>query len=221
MRARITLGQKLTTTFCLLVVQHCAFAQTSANQPDTLGSFLSAFRGKPVATVPDVSYSAVPAAPASPQYAATNQTFGNRNPAETGQPSSCPPGVDRMGCPSTYPSATGPRATVQACPPGYQRDPTGCVMPAMPLNAHRVGGYGGWACDIGYVRSGDACSPVVVPVNGHPADTPAGWACNYGYHLTVDRCAPVFVPANAHLATDGSRFECNYGYRDMGMSCGQ
>ncbi|SIT45309.1 conserved exported hypothetical protein [Paraburkholderia ribeironis] len=222
MKMRTFCRQALVTVFCLLAQLQSGFAQTPVDQIDALGSFLSAFRGKPVANIPEVSYNAIPAAaPTTSQYAAANTTVGSRSQADSLQSGSCPPGVDRLGCPSSNPATTVGHPVASTCPPGYQRDPTGCVMPAMPLHAHRTGGYGGWACDIGYVRSGDSCSPVVVPVNAHPADTSSGWACDFGYHFTVNRCAPVFIPANAHLAADGSHYECNYGYRDVGMSCAQ
>jgi hypothetical protein len=221
MRTLTLCRRALATAFCLLVQMQCAFAQAPAGQPDSLAFFLSAFHGKPVAAVPEVAYNPIPAPAPTTSNVSTNTTAASGNPTDSPQPGSCPPGVDRLGCPGSYSPTTGARAVTSACPPGYQRDPTGCVMPAMPLHAHRIGGYGGWACDMGYVRANDGCSQVVVPVNAHPADTASGWACNFGYHFTVDRCAPVFIPVNAHLAADGSRYECNYGYRDMGMSCGQ
>ncbi|CAH2904094.1 MAG: hypothetical protein PCALPYG88_7175 [uncultured Paraburkholderia sp.] len=220
MRARMVARQILTAVFSLWTL--CTFAQSTGGQPDTMASFLSAFRGKLVANVPEVSYNAIPAsAAASAQYANANPVLVNRNQSDSLQPGSCPPSVDRLGCPGSYSPANGTRSATSTCPPGYQRDPTGCVMPAMPLHAHRIAGYVGWACDIGYARAGDGCSQVVVPVNAHPTDTASGWGCNFGYHLTGDRCAAVFIPANAHLAADGGRYECNYGYRDMGMSCAQ
>jgi hypothetical protein len=194
----------------------------ASSQDDALNSFLLAFRGKPVAAMPDFSSSVQKAAPLNqsqmqPQppdtsVLATTQT----NPVPS---VSCPSGVERSGCPSVYVNSSRDGSPAGSCPPGYQRDPTGCVMPAMPSHAHRLAQYGGWTCDLGYVRSGGECEQLNLPLNAHLAANSSGWECNQGFYYTGQRCAPVFLPANSHLSADGAHFECDSGYRDIGMSC--
>lgn len=191
-----------------------------ASEDDPLSAFFSAFRGKPVATVP------VPT-----QVAPSNGSVGDAAGVVTEPPRQistvqpvlappvCPPGVDRLGCPQASGNPYARGAYGQTCPPGYQRDPTGCVMPAMPPHAHRQGTGGGWACDFGFARNGDVCAALTTPPNAHLASTSSGWECDRGFHLLGDRCAAVFIPLNAHLSIDGGRYECNYGYRDVGVSC--
>ena len=174
-----------------------AIAQT-ATLPlpdDSLTSFFSAFRGKPVADVPPVTLPPV----------------SNNTPAVGGSGAGDATGRQIASVPPVMPPS--------ACPPGYQRDPTGCVTPAMPMHAHRQGAEGGWTCDFGYARTGDVCTVLATPPNAHLANTATGWECDRGYHLAGQRCAPVFIPFNAHLSADGGHYECNYGYRDIGMSC--
>lgn len=193
-----------------------------SNQDDALSSFLLAFRGKPVAAVPDFSSNVQKAAPLTqnqmqPQPPDTSVLAST----QTGPvpPVSCPPGAERSGCPNTYGSSSRGDSLAGSCPPGYQRDPTGCVMQAMPSHAHRLAQYGGWACDLGYARSGGECEQLNLPLNAHLAATPSGWECNQGFYYSGQRCAPVFLPANSHLSVDGAHFECDSGYRDIGMSC--
>lgn len=198
------------------------FAQTTPAPADPLEPFLQAFRGKPVASVPEVSYAPLTTATAAAQQSRVEipPTSGIR-PGDSQQPGTCPPGVDRLGCPRPSAPVSAGRNTSAACPPGFTRDPTGCVVPAMPLHAHRINSDGMWSCEAGYLRSNDDCVVGSMPENAHAASNQAGFACNYGYNYVGTRCALIFVPANAHLSADGSRFECNSGYRDIGMSCTQ
>jgi hypothetical protein len=197
-----------------------AQAPAQVSPDDALSAFFSAFRGKPVAAVP------IPTLVAPSNGAVGGQAGVVPEPQHqpsTAQPvlppSACSPGVDRLGCPETASNSYAHGADTQTCPPGYQRDPTGCVMPAMPSHAHRQGAGGGWVCDFGFARNGDICAALTTPANAHLANTPSGWECDRGFHQLGDRCAAVFIPLHAHLSSDGVRYECNYGYRDIGVSC--
>ncbi|REG49565.1 hypothetical protein B0G80_5945 [Paraburkholderia sp. BL6669N2] len=209
------------TVFCVLeATSNRAQTPEQASPDDSLSAFFAAFRGKPVATVPAPSL----ASPSNGSVGAVGGAIAEPARQAANVPpvlpsSSCPPGVDRLGCPQASGNPYARGAYSQTCPPGYQRDPTGCVMAAMPPHAHRQGDAGGWVCDFGFARTGDVCAAPVTPPNAHLANTSVGWECDRGFHLIADRCAQVFIPSNAHLSVDGGRYECNYGYRDIGMSC--
>lgn len=212
---------------CIGIAVFCVLGSTSgyAQAPaqvspdDALSAFFSAFRGKPVAAVPVPTLVAPSNSAAGGEAGVLPQPQRQPSVAQPVLPPSCPPGVDRLGCPQTASNSYARGAYAQTCPPGYQRDPTGCVMPAMPPHAHRQDAGGGWVCDFGFVRNGDICAALTTPANAHLANTPSGWECDRGFHQLGDRCAAVFIPLNAHLSSDGARYECNYGYRDIGVSC--
>jgi hypothetical protein len=133
-----------------------AHAQDASVQVE---QFLNAFRGKPVAPIMPVPTSA----PVNPSLVApgsgttsASQTSATapRQEVTAGTPS-CPPGVERLGCPS--PSRPPPQLY---CGPGMTQGPNGCVPIAMPPNAHRVSEDGQWQCDDGFLRYGAVCIPI-------------------------------------------------------------
>lgn len=155
--------QRIFKLLSTVAVTACVFrsmighAQDAAGQAVPVEQFLNAFRGKPVG----------PAAP-PPTQITVSQSVQPANYPTTQPPtstaphqdtvsgaSSCPPGVDRPGCPGTlqqrYPAS---------CPAGTTLGPTGCVATAMPANAHRVSEDGQWQCDDGYLRYGAVCIPI-------------------------------------------------------------
>lgn len=196
-----------------------AFAQ---QQPTTVDQFLDAFHGKPVSPV-----APIPALPGVPQLTAASSlppmdggvanttTAPSPSASQPSQPAlaSCPPGVDRVGCP---PSA-GWRSRTD-CAPGMAVSAGGCVPTAMPPNAHRVNSDGQWQCDDGYLRYGAICMPIRTPANAHLSNG-GGWECNTGYRRFGDACVVINMPPNAHLEATYSGWACDSGYRQAGNWC--
>jgi hypothetical protein len=131
-------------------------AQDAAGQVE---QFLNAFRGKAIGPM-----TPQPTQMPQNQNGATGDNSAAtqpQTPSTVVQPdsaantSSCPPGVDRLGCPSP---SRKPYPTY--CPPGTTSGPNGCAPMAMPANAHRVSDDGQWQCDEGYLRYGSICIPI-------------------------------------------------------------
>ncbi|ADG14538.1 hypothetical protein BC1002_0436 [Paraburkholderia atlantica] len=196
---------------CITVAGH------GQEAPNPVGEFLNAFHGKPVGAVAPPSASA--SADGGPQTAMVNATPAPITAAQANAPvstpPSCPPGVDRLGCPSS--TAQRPR---NDCPAGMTTGPTGCVPMAMPANAHRVSDDGQWQCDDGYMRFGAICVAIQsTPSNAHLTGTGTNWECNTGYRRLGNTCVAVSVPPNAHLANTWNGWECDSGYRMVGNWC--
>jgi hypothetical protein len=197
-----------------------AFAQ---EQPTTVDQFLDAFHGKPVGQIAPIS--ALPGAPV-PAPISSLPTIGEGSANTTASPSqaasqssqpappSCPPGVDRVGCPPT----SGWRSRTD-CAPGMAVSAGGCVPTAMPPNAHRVSSDGQWQCDDGYLRYGAICMPMRTPANAHLSSGGEGWECNTGYRRIGNACVTINVPPNAHLEATYSGWSCDSGYRQAGNWC--
>lgn len=122
--------------------------------------FLNAFRGKAVEPVtpaptqmppPNQNVATTSGYSATPPQAVASVT----SPNSVASTPSCPPGVDRLGCPSAL---RQPYPTY--CPAGTTFGPNGCVPLAMPANAHRVSDDGQWQCDDNYLRYGATCIPL-------------------------------------------------------------
>ncbi|AEA64068.1 hypothetical protein bgla_2g16230 [Burkholderia gladioli BSR3] len=131
-------------------------AQEASEQVE---QFLDAFRGKPVSSIVN--------APESPA-GSNHQINLSQAPSATARQytsvnvSSCPPGVDRIGCSAQQPASS-------ACAAGTTSDPRGCVPTAMPPHAHWISADGSWQCDDGYQRYGPVC---VSFGNSHAATAP-------------------------------------------------
>ena len=202
---------------CVIMFVTCVtVAGHGQEAPNPVGEFLNAFHGKPVGPVTPPSAS--PPAVGGPQTATVNATPAATTAAGADAPvntPSCPPGVDRLGCPNS--SAQRVR---NDCPAGMTTGPAGCVPMAMPPNAHRVSDDGQWQCDDGFVRFGAVCMAIQsTPSNAHLTGTGMNWECNTGYRRLGNTCVAVSIPPNAHLANTWNGWECDSGYRMVGNWC--
>ena len=150
---------KRLAVLALLVCGSHAIVGHAQDATGQVEQFLNAFRGKAVGPVMPP-----PTQIPSNQNAATGDSSTTTQPQSpatvaradsVANTSSCPPGVDRLGCPNT------PRQPYPTyCPAGSTFGPNGCVPLAMPANAHRVSDDGQWQCDDGYLRYGAICIPI-------------------------------------------------------------
>lgn len=195
------------------VVPTLAAAQEN---PVPIDQFLNAFHGKPVAPIAPIPTAANTAQQSSLAAVPTNRSTTVDGPSSTAVnlPISCPPGVDRIGCPGS--TAAPPRTE---CPAGMTTGPTGCVPMAMPANAHRVSSDGQWQCNDGYLRYGSICMPMGTPGNAHIASNGVGWECNTGYRRMGSVCVAINLPPNAHLEATYSGWSCDSGYKQVGNWC--
>lgn len=202
---------------CIAVLlAHAAMSGYAQEVPNPVSEFLVAFHGKPVGPV---------AAPqTSAASAIASQTYGgnsSRASTSTAQPEPstnapfCPPGVDRVGCPSS----SGQRVR-NDCPAGMTASPSGCVPMAMPSNAHRISADGQWQCDDGFMRFGSICMAIqATPPNAHLTGTGTNWECNTGFRRVGNFCSVVNIPPNAHLAETSTGWACDSGYRMANNWC--
>lgn len=90
----------------------------------------------------------------------------------TSHPESCPPGVDRLGCPG---AAMSPPSSA-----GY----------AVPSHAHDEATGFGWECNAGYVQKEGACRPMHIPAHAHLDVSGHGWFCDIGFAPNGETCVP-------------------------------
>lgn len=102
-----------------------------------------------------------------PMTSTASQSFSLQS---TPHPESCPPGVDRLGCPGA--AMSPPSSTGHIVPPHAHYEATGF----------------GWECNIGYVQHGDACVALHVPVHAHLDISGHGWFCDDGFIQREDVC---------------------------------
>ncbi|WP_175874261.1 hypothetical protein [Burkholderia sp. BCC0397] len=107
-------------------------------------------------------------------------------PMGAARPESCPPGVDRLGCPG----AAGRIERESSCPNGFSRAGSSCVPAAMPQHAHAIPTGFGWECDVGFIQTGRICTKLRVPPNAHVDFTGRSWECDSGYELAGESCRP-------------------------------
>lgn len=185
--------------------------------PNPVGEFLNAFRGKPVGPVappPPGSAQTVGGPSSATTSAPLTSTTAAQAPVPGSVPS-CPPGVERLGCPRPL-----SQQSQNNCPAGMTAGPTGCVPMAMPPNAHRVSTDGQWQCDDGYMRFGAVCMALQsTPANAHLTGTGTDWECNSGFRRIGNACEAVSLPPNSHLANTGNGWECDSGFRMVGNFC--
>jgi hypothetical protein len=198
----------------VLLATLSALPSYGQDAPNPVGDFLNAFRGKPVGPVPPP-----PAVPAYTPQATVPPPSQTPKPSASQYPSagmqSCPPGVDRLGCPSPYGNKSR-----NDCPAGMTPGPIGCVPMAMPSNAHRVTSDGQWQCDDGFMRFGAVCMAIQsTPANAHLTGTGTAWECNTGFRRIGNECETVNIPANSHLTNNATGWECDASYQMIGNSC--
>ncbi|MDR6412374.1 UNVERIFIED_ORG: hypothetical protein ABIC62_005834 [Burkholderia sp. 1595] len=104
-----------------------------------------------------------------PMTGAASPSF---SPQPTSHPESCPPGVDRLGCPG---AATSPPSSA------------GLIVP--PHAHYEATGFG-WECNAGYVQKEGACSPMHVPAHAHLDVSGHGWFCDIGFAPNNETCLP-------------------------------
>ncbi|WP_423394247.1 hypothetical protein [Burkholderia sp. LMG 21824] len=107
-------------------------------------------------------------------------------PVEAARPESCPPGVDRLGCPG----APGVTERESACPNGFSRAGSSCVPIAIPQHAHAIPTDFGWECDVGFIQTGRSCTKLRIPHNAHVDFTGRSWQCDAGYERAGESCRP-------------------------------
>lgn len=98
-------------------------------------------------------------------------------------PESCPPGVDRLGCPTV--SSDEHRVS---CPYGSRPSGVVCEKVAVPRHAHFEPTGFGWECDAGFIQSGSACAQLQVPAHAHLDLTGRAWKCDSGYEQRGEDC---------------------------------
>jgi hypothetical protein len=96
-------------------------------------------------------------------------------------PETCPPGVDRLGCPGI---GTGQRM----CPYGYRLSGQTCEKVSVPLHAHYEAVGFGWECDAGYLQTDAGCTRLHVPPNAHLDFTGRAWVCDSGFVRSGEGC---------------------------------
>lgn len=101
-------------------------------------------------------------------------------------PESCPPGVDRLGCPSATDQTGQNRST--SCPYGYQLRGGTCAEVDVPKHAHFESVGYGWQCDAGYVQDGSTCKTLIVPPHAHLDVSGHGWFCDAGFEPLGGAC---------------------------------
>ncbi|MET3214066.1 UNVERIFIED_ORG: hypothetical protein ABIC48_001809 [Burkholderia territorii] len=118
----------------------------------------------------------------------TDDTPAHTMPAPMGAArlESCPPGVDRLGCPG----AAGRTERESSCPNGFSRAGSSCVPTALPQHAHAIPTGFGWECDVGFIQTGRSCTKVRVPPNAHVDFTGRSWECDSGYERAGESCRP-------------------------------
>ncbi|MEK2603999.1 hypothetical protein [Burkholderia arboris] len=105
---------------------------------------------------------------------------------EAPRPESCPPGVDRLGCPG----ASRQTEHESPCPNGLSRTGSSCVPAAIPQHAHAIPTGFGWECDAGFIQTGGSCARLRVPPNAHVDFTGRSWECDSGYERVGESCRP-------------------------------
>lgn len=107
-------------------------------------------------------------------------------PMNSARPESCPPGVDRLGCPGAH----GNAAREAPCPNGFRRSGQSCDPVAIPLHAREVATGFGWECNSGYIQTGRTCTKLRVPPNAHVDFTGRSWECDPGFERASESCRP-------------------------------
>lgn len=102
---------------------------------------------------------------------------------EAPHPETCPPGVDRLGCPSIAGRSHRPQ-----CPYGSLLSGDSCQKIDVPPHAHFEPAGLGWACDAGYVLAEASCTKLRVPQHAHLDFTGRGWQCDPGFEHVGDGC---------------------------------
>jgi len=96
---------------------------------------------------------------------------------------SCPPGVDRLGCPAT----SGGEHRL-SCPYGWRVSGDACEKVSVPRHAHFEATGFGWVCDSGFIQSGSACTQVQIPAHAHLDATGRAWECDTGFEQQGSNC---------------------------------
>ncbi len=98
-------------------------------------------------------------------------------------PGTCPPGVDRLGCPAPRASASR-----NSCPTGFRVSGQRCEKVDVPPHAHLEPTGLDWACDAGYLEAGARCVKLEVPAHAHLDVTGRAWQCDEGFVLGGNGC---------------------------------
>lgn len=98
-------------------------------------------------------------------------------------PGTCPPGVDRLGCPAPRASASR-----NSCPTGFRVSGARCEKVDIPSHAHLEPTGLDWACDAGYLEAGTRCLKLEVPAHAHLDVTGRAWQCDEGFVTSANGC---------------------------------